>query len=374
VVRSVSLVLDLLAPVNISYNRITELKVLTYFGQAVKTPIGEPNRLMIVGQIALFIFLAVCVDAAVFAIKRGEIRKMLFAAVSTIVFVVAGVVNSILIFWGIVELPLVATPFYLCIVFAMLFELTHTASHAVQLATALEQREELLSVHEHRVRVAEQTAHEMSGRLIGAQEVERARLARELHDDLSQNLALLSIKLGMLPERSDGETAFQDHVDDLSGHLRTLATDVHRISHELHPSKLEQLGLVPAIRGFCRDIGQARNLSVEFTATDTPPELPADISLCLYRVVQEALQNVAKHSGASTANVSLAVSDGSITLSVSDDGKGFDPSIPIAKQSLGLVGMNERVRSVRGYLTTESVPGHGTTIIVKVPLITTERL
>lgn len=217
-------------------------------------------------------------------------------------------------------------------------------------------------------KLAEEAAHEMSGRLIHAQEMERARIARELHDDLSQSLALISIRLEMLSGRPATGSDFQEVVDTLSANLRTLSSDVHRLSHELHPAKLEQLGLAPAIRGFCREISEGRGLQVEFNPPDLPRDLPSDIALCLYRVTQEALQNVAKHSGASSAKVSLELANGEIRLAISDDGSGFDAAAPALKESLGLIGMGERVRSVRGTFHVESAPGKGTCITATAPL------
>ena len=217
-------------------------------------------------------------------------------------------------------------------------------------------------------RETEDAARSLSGRLIHAQEAERARLARELHDDLSQSLALLSIELDMVGRGQPANGEVSECMRDLSGQVKILSSSVHRISHELHPAKLEQLGLEAAVRGFCREIGEARNLAIDFEAHDVPRDLPNDIALCFYRIVQEGLQNVVKHSGCSAAKVELTPNDKELCLIVSDQGCGFD-SIAVANHgSLGLISMRERVRLVRGQISIESRRGNGTQIKVQVPL------
>ena len=218
-------------------------------------------------------------------------------------------------------------------------------------------------------KLAEEAAHDLSRKLINAQEKERARLARELHDDLSQSLALLSIQLqGLGRDRNDPKLLQQD-VAGLTTQIQQLSADVHRISHELHPAKLQQLGLSAALRGFCREIGSAHGINIQFEDRDAPRDLPADIALCLYRIAQESLQNVAKHSGAGIVNVNLGSSEGDIYLSVSDNGCGFDPEATKARESLGLVSISERIRAINGTVSIESVIGAGTKVEAIVPSI-----
>lgn len=217
-------------------------------------------------------------------------------------------------------------------------------------------------------KLAEEAAIELSGRLINAQEQERSRLARELHDDLSQSLALLSIDLEMLGQQwPDEPELVTGRIHELSNRVTGLSSDVHRLSHELHPSKLEQLGLVSAIRGFCREIGSTHELTIEFQERDAPQFLPDDVSLCLYRITQEALQNVVKHSGSCSANVKLLAYENEIELTISDTGSGFNIESQSAKQSLGLTSMKERVRLVNGRFRIDSTEGHGTSVCVRIP-------
>lgn len=215
----------------------------------------------------------------------------------------------------------------------------------------------------------EQAAHEirdLAGRLINAQEGERMRLARELHDDLSQSLALLSVELEMFGQQPGGKPDLVNtRMREFSSQVKELSSDVHRISHELHPAKLEQLGLAAAVRGFCKELSLANEIAIRFESDELPAALPKQLALCLYRVVQEALQNVVKHSHATGATVQLTFRDGEVRLQIVDDGQGFDPATVQGGGSLGLVSMRERVRLVDGTLTVESKPGAGTRIEVR---------
>ena len=213
-----------------------------------------------------------------------------------------------------------------------------------------------------------QAMQDLAIRLINAQEEERARLAGELHDDFSQRLALLAIRLDLLgqspPARAE---SLRESVKTLCADVNALATDVHRMSHALHPARLAQLGVAAAIGGLCRELTAAHAIAIRFDARDVPRDVPPAVALCLYRVAQEALHNVVKHSGASAASVSLAAGDGELHLAVEDEGRGFDVAAA-HRDSLGLANMRERVRSVGGRLEVSSAPGRGTRIEVNAPL------
>jgi PAS domain S-box-containing protein len=215
----------------------------------------------------------------------------------------------------------------------------------------------------------EEEARELSGRLITAQEDERTRLARELHDDLSQSLALLSVDLDLFGQQQPPEVGDSARVrmEELAKQVRNLSSEVHRLSHELHPSKLEQLGLIAALRSFCKNITAVHKLGIQFEARSVPGVVPDAVALCLYRVAQEAVQNVVKHSGATHAQVELVGSKSGIRLTISDDGAGFDLERVRANGSLGLVSMRERVRVVNGQLSLDSRSGQGTRVEVQVP-------
>ncbi len=216
---------------------------------------------------------------------------------------------------------------------------------------------------------AELELHELSGRLITAQEKERAWLAKELHDGLSQNLALLAIDLDQLGKHPpEKPTQVSARMEKLSTRVKELAEDVHQLSHGLHPSVLETLGLVTALKGFCRELEHSKKLAIRLITCDVPQMLPNELALCLYRVAQEALQNVVKHSGAKQATVEINVAGGEIHMRIADNGKGFDLHSNTITDSIGLIGMRERIGLLHGQIRWETKPGHGTTVQVRVPI------
>jgi PAS domain S-box-containing protein len=214
-------------------------------------------------------------------------------------------------------------------------------------------------------KLAEEAAHDLSGRLIQAQEEEQMQLARDLHDDLSQRLALLSIELEMFGQSRPVD---REQMEEFSAQVKSLSFGVHRLSHELHPATLEQLGLVAALRGFCEEFAQAHEFAIEFADGSVPRTVPKETALCLYRIAQEALHNIVKHSRATAARVKLVMNGGELQLTIYDNGVGFNPKATRANASLGLVSMSERARFVDGRFSVESHTGKGTTVEVRVPL------
>jgi signal transduction histidine kinase len=213
----------------------------------------------------------------------------------------------------------------------------------------------------------------LAGRLIDAQEQERARISRELHDDFSQRLALLGIGLGQLWKKLSAErVAERQSVLEMLQGTKELSSDLHTLSHELHSSRLEHVGLVSALAGLCREVSAKHKIEVEFIGRESPTNLPKDVALCLFRVAQEALGNVVKHSRAQISQVELAGNGSAVTLRVSDSGKGFDPSTQKPDAGIGMIGMRERLRLVGGQLLVKSRPNCGTDIVAEVPLATVE--
>ena len=217
-------------------------------------------------------------------------------------------------------------------------------------------------------RQAEKAMRELGGRLLSAQEEERARVAKELHDGLSQDLALMAVELDLVGQKPPAAPEqVSARMQELSGRMREVSGEVHRLSHALHPAKLQQLGLAAAISGFCRELEAGGGITVRFVSRDVPRNLPGDVALCLYRVAQEALQNVVKHSGADRANVELSAAGDTITLAIADEGKGFAHPSHQASSALGLISMRERIRLIHGEILIESKPGEGTRVHVRVP-------
>ena len=203
----------------------------------------------------------------------------------------------------------------------------------------------------------------LAGRLIASQEAERRRIARELHDDLSQKTALLMMDIELLANRCPQERA---GFLELSERAHEIAADLHNLSYELHPSKLEALGLLSALNALCRDTSQQGGMTIAFTHEGIPAGIDPNVSLCLYRITQEALHNVTRHSHAPDAYVRLAADDQHLTLHIADSGVGFDARTNSA--GLGLVSMRERAALLRGEVVVDTFPGGGTRIGVRVPL------
>ncbi len=218
-------------------------------------------------------------------------------------------------------------------------------------------------------KLSEDSLHTLSGRLIHAQEEERARIARELHDDFSQRLALLGIGLDqlwrMLP-KSEGKE--RDLVHSMLKGTKELSSDLHSLSHQLHSSRLEHVGLVSALAGLCKEFGEKQMFAVHFSEGDTRLKIPKDVALCLFRVAQEALGNVAKHSQGKNVHVQLAMNAAGVSLRIKDDGKGFNTDRSEPAVGIGLIGMHERIRLVGGRLLVMSEVMRGTEILAEVPL------
>jgi signal transduction histidine kinase len=228
---------------------------------------------------------------------------------------------------------------------------------------------DMLHRRDSALRASNDRNRDLAGRLIASQEAERERIARELHDDLSQKLALLNIDLDQLTrrlERRDPELAPEAQVT--RQRAAEIASDVHELSHQLHPSKLKMLGLIRAMEGVCRDVAVQNDITVDFTHEGIPVSVSPATSLCLYRILQEALHNVVKHSGANRADVRLVRERDAIFMRIDDQGAGFDPEA-LGGTGLGLVSMRERVNHLGGRLTIGSAPGAGTRIGVHLPLI-----
>jgi len=205
--------------------------------------------------------------------------------------------------------------------------------------------------------------------LIAAQEQERTRFARELHDDINQQLAFVSVSLDELRQNPpESIAAIPGRLEGIEAQVAEISTSVQALSHRLHSSKLEYLGLLAALRSFCREFSDQHRVDVKFSHDPIPDGLPQEISLCLFRVVPAALVNALKHSGVKSFGVHLESSRGAVHLSVQDRGVGFDVEKMLTGHGLGLISMRERVRFVNGEISILSKPNGGTTITVDVPL------
>jgi PAS domain S-box-containing protein len=204
----------------------------------------------------------------------------------------------------------------------------------------------------------------MTRKLIEAQEQERTRIGRELHDDINQRLAMLALELEQL-QRSPSEV--ESRVQELRESLAELSNDVQALSHDLHSSKLEYLGVVAGMKSWCKEFTERQKMDIDFKS-ELRSVLPLDVGRPLFRVLQEALHNSFKHSGVKRIEVQLRDDSGEINLIISDSGRGFDVEAALQGKGLGLTSMRERVRLVNGTISIESKSGGGTTIHVRVPL------
>jgi signal transduction histidine kinase len=222
-----------------------------------------------------------------------------------------------------------------------------------------------LVMQARRLKSSESLLKELSGHLLNAQDAERTRIARELHDDFGQRIALLKLELELLPEEwPEHESAGRATLRPIISQIDELAIDLHTLSHMLHSSRLQLLGLRSALEELCANIARQHHVTVELGGGPLAPHIPHDIALCLYRIAQEALHNAAKHSGAGRIDVELNDNNALLRMKITDGGKGFDPGR--ASKGLGLASMRERARMIGGELAIMSAPGRGTTLVAQV--------
>jgi PAS domain S-box-containing protein len=222
-------------------------------------------------------------------------------------------------------------------------------------------------------KLAEEILATVGRRLIEAHEEERTWIARELHDDIGQRIALLAVELEHLDLQAPGSVVdVHEYLRHAHQRVSDLAKDIQALSHRLHSSKLEYLGLVTAAKSFCHELSEQRNVRIEFKHSDIPATIPKEISLCIFRVLQEALQNAVNHSAEQNFTVEVHGTKEGISLTVSDSGIGFNWQDAMNRRGLGLISMRERLRLVNGELSIQSAPGRGTIVLARVPLGDTE--
>jgi signal transduction histidine kinase len=228
--------------------------------------------------------------------------------------------------------------------------------------------EAALRLSEEKARASYKDVRDLAGRLISAREGERTRIARDLHDDIGQRVASLSIALSRIQRQiPDVSNPARQSLSDLEQQSTRLSADLRHLSHELHPGALEHLGLLEALRERCDDFSQESGVSVRLDVSDAWRDVSGTLALCLYRIAQEALRNVAAHAKAKNVSISLEQLNGHVTMHVADDGCGFDPTTKSRRLGLGLVSLNERVHMLGGTLDVTAARGAGTRIAVTLP-------
>jgi PAS domain S-box-containing protein len=222
-------------------------------------------------------------------------------------------------------------------------------------------------------KLAEEALSSVSRRLIEAQEAERARIARDLHDDIGQGLALLTVTLDQIKHvTADSSGEVRRCMDQLQRQISEITASVQALSHDLHPFKLQLLGVVAAMKSFCTDLSELHRVEIDFSHRDIPRTIPQKLSLCLFRVLQEALHNAVRYSCVRRFAVHLRGSRNAVRLTVRDAGIGFDPETAAQGRGLGLTSMKERLKLAEGELSIQSEPKRGTTIVAVVPLTNQE--
>jgi len=215
-------------------------------------------------------------------------------------------------------------------------------------------------------KTAEEELKKLSGRLLDAQEEERKRIAREIHDDYNQRLALLAIDLENLAADENATAGLKNQLEEFWGRVCELGADLHALSHSLHSSTLESLGLVAGVKAFSKEFADQQGIQIDFFHENVPPGIPGDVALCLFRVVQEGLRNIKRHSGAERAEVRLEGTEDGLRLTISDKGKGFDRATN-SNHGIGIHSMEERLRILGGKFEIRSRPTEGTTIDARLP-------
>jgi signal transduction histidine kinase len=248
---------------------------------------------------------------------------------------------------------------------ALIFILTGRIAGLLVQATQRQQAERLVRDSQVNLRTSYERIRDLGSRLLNAQEHERSRIARELHDDISQQLALLAMDLEMLNTAEENAAERTELAREASSRVQILAKSVHDLSHRLHPAKLQLIGLVSALDGLVRDFSQP-GLRITFSHEGVPRALSGDVTVCVFRVVQEALRNAVRHSGAHEISVRLSGTTDRLRLTIVDDGVGFDPGVAWGS-GLGLISMRERLDPLGGKLEIVSARGSGTRLEISVP-------
>ena len=353
----------------LTYRSINSLDQVRFLGETVTVLNGSVNPLQVITQFSVLLILIFVGDAARTTWRRGERRKALVVGGSVEFTIVAAVINALAPLWGVARLPYMFSLPYMCLVLAMAYELSRDVLRASQLLRDLQASEAGLLANQARLEASNEQISSLFGRLIAAQETERTRIARDLHDDIGQRIAGISIAMSGLKRKLDAHHPAFDALTAMQRETIALADGVRHVSHDLHPTLLQHSGLVEALRRLCAQYQKLHVFAVDCRAEPDLDALPHDAALALYRVAQEGLRNVSKHAGASHVELSLTRVDDGVQLSIVDNGGGFNlPDSRNGANGLGLRSIDERVRFLRGRLDIETAAGRGTRLQVRIPV------
>ena len=487
--RTLSLVLNFVFTPNLGYREISYLQQVHFLGETISIAKGVVNPWMLTAQVSNLLLAIFVVDAAISMNRQLASRRTAVLSSAMVFFILASVIQSILVFWGRVAMPITISVFSLGFVWTAAYEMSIDIQRAAELSDELrksekrlrditssigdwvwevdergvytyssekgnelfehvigktqfdlmlpedaervqalfselaakkvlvkdlenwkvsrkgemicmltngvpiltetgefmgyrgvdkditerKRSEEVLKQSEAALKISKRDLSLLAGRLISSQEEELRKLSRELHDDLSQRLAVLAIEAGKMEltmSRMPGYTSeIANSAMRIKEQLIKISDDVHTISRQIHPTILDDLGLVRAIESECASVMGRHPLRIIFGKEHVPDEIPNDVALCLYRIVQEGLRNAISHSEAKNCLINLMGWNKDIlSLTVTDDGIGFDPLNAKQMPGLGISSMRERVQLVRGELSIQSQSGKGTEIVVHVPI------
>jgi signal transduction histidine kinase len=363
--RTLSLLLDFLTGQNLHYREISTVRRITFLGEPVSVAIGLPNPWMLVGQLSSLALILFAVDASVTVWRRGDRRKALLVGGSVVFFVLVGQAQSMLVFWGVVQMPIIVSCFYLGIVIAMGYELSHDVLHAAKLGRELRESEQ------SRGR-GQQALQHLTGRLLMLQEEERRRVAGELHDGLGQSLAIIKNRAMIGLRDQTNQERVTEQLEEIASTATASILEVREIAHNLRPYELDRLGLVAAIESMVERVSDSTSINLSAALEPIDGLLSPETETSAYRIVQEGLNNVVKHSHATTARIELKRSAKQLVISVQDNGEGIPPPAPTdngdSSSGFGLAGITERVRVLGGTFVIDSEPSRGTTLTVRLEL------
>ncbi len=346
---------------HLSATESTGLQHVRFLGESITVLSGMANPAMPLGQFAALLILIFVADASIAAWRRGERRQALMVGGSVEFFLLAAMGTSIAVIWGRVQAPVIFSLLYLGVVAVMGYELSTGVLRASRLVQELQEERERLEASNRQI-------SEMFGRLIAAQETERTRIARDLHDDVSQRIAGLSMMINGAQRRLEPHAELAPALTSMQHSTEALAEEIRHFSHNLHPALIEHAGLGAALRAHCAEFEKLYGIKVTCAARIETESIDSDTALCLFRIAQEALRNVGKHAEARHVRLTLTQTLGGVHLSIVDDGKGFDLArARRATAGLGLVSIDERARLLRGSVRIDTQPQGGTRLHVRIP-------
>lgn len=370
IVRALILIVNFTPGENLTFRSMLPLQRVWFLGELVTVPAGVPNPWQLVTQTTVILIMVFVADASVTAWRRGDRRKAVIVGGSVELILLTAFATAAPVVWGVTSAPFVFSLPYMCLVLVMAYALTRDVLRASELARELRDTEAGLRENQAWLQASQQQISDLFGRLVTAQENERTRIARDLHDQVGQHIAGLSIGLSNLKrKRGGGRDEILAAVTWMQREMTALAQEIRNVSHELHPTAFHHAGLVRALRVACSQFEHRQGIVVAFRADADLGPIDHQVELGLYRVAQELLHNVAKHASARRVEVDLTRLPDGVRLTVADDGKGFNlGEIRRGAGGLGLVSIEERVRSMRGQVDIRTTPGRGTLVEVQIPV------